>query len=92
MLALHDQKPFASSPGDIAELAAQVRDANFRIEVAEDGIHVFNRKLHRVTQSAMALFFKFIAFDFGSEGNFSLMIDCQTHLHYSCLVLGWFEK
>jgi dihydropteroate synthase-like protein len=56
LLALHDQKPFASSPGDIAELAAQVRDVNFRIEVAEDGIHVFNRKLHRVAQSAMALF------------------------------------
>jgi dihydropteroate synthase-like protein len=56
LLALHDQKPFASSPGDIAELAAQVRDANFRIEVAEDGIHVFNRKLHRVAQSAMSLF------------------------------------
>jgi dihydropteroate synthase-like protein len=56
LLALHDQKPFASSPNEIAELAAQVRDANFRIEVAEDGIHVFNRKLHRVAQSAMALF------------------------------------
>jgi dihydropteroate synthase-like protein len=56
LLALHDQKPFANSSGEIAELAAQVRDANFRIEVAEDGIHVFNRKLHRVAQSAMALF------------------------------------
>jgi dihydropteroate synthase-like protein len=56
LLALHDQKPFANLPGDIAELAVQVRDANFRIEVAEDGIHVFNRKLHRVAQSAMALF------------------------------------
>jgi dihydropteroate synthase-like protein len=56
LLALHDQEPFASSPNEIAELAAQVRDANFRIEVAEDGIHVFNRKLHRVAQSAMSLF------------------------------------
>jgi dihydropteroate synthase-like protein len=56
LLALHDQKPFANSPGEIAELAAQVRDANFRIEVAEDGIHVFNRKIHHVAQNAMALF------------------------------------
>jgi dihydropteroate synthase-like protein len=56
LLALHAKKPFPSSPSDIAELAGQVRDANFRIEVAEDGIHVFNRKIHRVAQNAMALF------------------------------------
>jgi dihydropteroate synthase-like protein len=56
LLALHDRKPFPSSPSEIDELVGQVRDANFRIEVAEDGIHVFNRKIHRVAQSAMALF------------------------------------
>jgi dihydropteroate synthase-like protein len=56
LLALHDKKPFPNSPGEIAELASQVKDANFRVEVAEDGIHVFNRKIHRVAQNAMALF------------------------------------
>ncbi len=56
LLALHDKKPFPNSPGEIAELASQVKDANFRIEVAEDGIHVFNRRIHRVAQDAMALF------------------------------------
>ena len=56
LLVLHDRKPFPSSPTEIAELASQVKDANFRIEVAEDGIHVFNRKIHRVAQNAMALF------------------------------------
>jgi dihydropteroate synthase-like protein len=56
LLALHDQKPFPNSRGEIAELASQVKDANFRIEVAEDGIHVFNRKIHRVARDAMALF------------------------------------
>lgn len=55
LLALHDRKPFPSSPTEIAELASQVKDANFRIEVAEDGIHVFNRKIYRVAQNAMAL-------------------------------------
>ena len=44
LLVLHDRKPFPSSPTEIAELASQVKDANFRIEVAEDGIHVFNRE------------------------------------------------
>jgi dihydropteroate synthase-like protein len=56
LLSLHDRKPFPNSPSEIIELAAQVRDANFRIEVGEDGIHVFNRKGHHVAQDAMSLF------------------------------------
>jgi dihydropteroate synthase len=56
LLALHDRKPFPNSPDEIAELVAQVKDLNFRIEVAADGIHVFNRKIHRVAPNAMALF------------------------------------
>ncbi|WP_342643573.1 DUF6513 domain-containing protein [Rhodoligotrophos ferricapiens] len=56
LLQLHDRTPFASSPEDIAQLAAQVRDANFRIEVADDGIHVYNAKGHHVAGDAMSLF------------------------------------
>ena len=33
-----------------------VRDKNFRIEIAEDGIHVYNRDGHHVAQSALDLF------------------------------------
>jgi dihydropteroate synthase-like protein len=56
LLALHDRKPFPNTPNEIGELAVQVKDANFRIEVAEDGIHVYNRDGHRVAQDAMSLF------------------------------------
>ena len=56
LLALHDRKPFPNTPREIAELAAEVKDANFRIEVAEDGIHLYNRDGHRVAQDAMSLF------------------------------------
>jgi dihydropteroate synthase-like protein len=56
LLSLHDRKPFPSTSGEIGELAAQVKDTNFRIEVAEDGIHVYNREGHRVAQDAMSLF------------------------------------
>ena len=56
LLALHDRKPFPNTPSEIIELAAQVKDANFRIEVAEDGIHVYNREGHRVARDAMSLF------------------------------------
>jgi dihydropteroate synthase-like protein len=56
LLQIHDKRPYASTPDEIAELARELRDANFRIEVAEDGIHVFARDLHRVAQDAMSLF------------------------------------
>jgi dihydropteroate synthase len=56
LLQLHDCKPFPDTPQEIAELAAQVRDANFRIETAEDGIHIYNRDGHHVAQDAFALF------------------------------------
>jgi dihydropteroate synthase-like protein len=48
LLCLRDRKPFTSTPNEIAELAAQVTDDSFRIEVAEDGIHVYNRRGHHV--------------------------------------------
>lgn len=56
LLSLHDKRPFPDAPGEIAELAAQVKDVNFRIEVGEDGIHVFNRNGHHVARDAMSLF------------------------------------
>ena len=65
LLALHERKPFPYTPGEIAELAAEVRDNNFRIEVAEDGIHVYNRHGHHVAQDAFSLFAKL---DVGHDG------------------------
>lgn len=48
LMGLRDRKPFPNAPQEIAEMAAAVRDANFRIELAADGIHVFNRDGHHV--------------------------------------------
>jgi dihydropteroate synthase-like protein len=56
LLQLHDRSPFPNMPQEIAELAAQVKDANFRIETAEDGIHVYSRDGHYVAQDAFSLF------------------------------------
>ena len=65
LLALHERKPFPYTPGEIAELAAQVTDKNFRIEIADDGIHVYNRDGHHVAQDALSLFSKI---DVGRDG------------------------
>jgi dihydropteroate synthase-like protein len=56
LLQLHDRKPFPNTPGEIAELAEQVTDDNFRIEVADDGIHIYNRNSHHVAPDAMSLY------------------------------------
>jgi dihydropteroate synthase-like protein len=56
LLSLHDRKPFPNASNEIAELAAEVKDENFRIETGSDGIHVYNRDGHHIAQSAMALF------------------------------------
>ncbi len=58
LLQLHDRRPFPNSAQEIAELAAQVTDGNFRIETAQDGIHVYARGVHHVATDAFALFAK----------------------------------
>ena len=56
LLALHSRRPFPQSVEEIEEAAREVRDKNFRIEIAEDGIHVYNRDGHHVAQDAFDLF------------------------------------
>lgn len=48
LMALRDRRPVASSAADIEALSREIRDRNFRIEVSEAGVHVFNRDGHRV--------------------------------------------
>jgi dihydropteroate synthase-like protein len=58
LLRVHERSPFPYSGQEIAEFAAQVKDDNFRIEAAEDGIHVYSRAGHFVAGNAFALFDK----------------------------------
>ncbi|HEX4584572.1 MAG TPA: DUF6513 domain-containing protein [Burkholderiaceae bacterium] len=43
LLTVHARRPFPYSSEEIAQIAADVRDPNFRIQVGERGIHLFNR-------------------------------------------------
>lgn len=56
LLQVHDLKPVANGAADIAEQAAVVRDRNYRIEVAEDGIHLFTKGLHAVHGDAFSFY------------------------------------
>lgn len=48
LMALRDRRPTAATAADVEALAGQIRDRNYRIEVTEAGVHVFNRDGHRV--------------------------------------------
>ncbi len=56
MLSLHELRPVPIPGADIAENAKGVRDANFRIEVAEDGVHIYSRDGHHVATDPFDLY------------------------------------
>jgi len=56
LLSLHDLKPYPATGEEIGRWARDVRDANFRIESAEDGIHIYNRDGHHVADDPFELF------------------------------------
>lgn len=43
LLALHERHPFPYSAEEIAETAAAIRDPSYRVQVSEQGIHIYNR-------------------------------------------------
>ncbi len=43
LLVAHERRPFPDSVEEIAELAANIKDPNYRIKVAEQGVFMFNR-------------------------------------------------
>jgi dihydropteroate synthase-like protein len=55
LLTTHAKHPFPDSAEEIASTAQGVRDPNFRVQVSESGLHVYNRDGLRQATSAMAL-------------------------------------
>ncbi|MBC8130362.1 MAG: dihydropteroate synthase [Rhizobiaceae bacterium] len=56
LLQIHDHKPYASTPEELAAQAQELKDRNFRIETAEDGIHVYNKDMHLIETDAFAFY------------------------------------
>lgn len=55
LMTVHAKDPFPDSSAEIAEHAAAVKDPNFRVQVAAEGLHVYNRDGLRVAQDPFAL-------------------------------------
>jgi dihydropteroate synthase len=55
LMTVHDKHPFPDTPEEIGEIAAQVRDPNFRVQISPQGLHVYNRDGLRLGQGAFEL-------------------------------------
>jgi dihydropteroate synthase len=58
LLSLHELRPYPDTPEQIAADAKEIKDANYRIEAAADGIHIYNRDGHHVASDPFQLFDK----------------------------------
>jgi dihydropteroate synthase-like protein len=56
LATVHSKYPFPYDAKEIGEFADAVRDPSFRVQVAADGIHVYNRDGHRVGIEPFELF------------------------------------
>ena len=55
LMTVHAKHPFPDTPAEIEAIAEQVRDPNFRVQVSQAGVHVYNRDGHRLGQGAFEL-------------------------------------
>jgi dihydropteroate synthase-like protein len=55
LMTVHAKHPFPDTPEEIGEIAAQVRDPNFRVQISPLGLHVYNRDGMRLGQGAFEL-------------------------------------
>jgi dihydropteroate synthase len=55
LMTVHAKHPFPDTPQEIQQVAAQVRDPNFRVQVSQQGLHVYNRDGLRIGQGAFEL-------------------------------------
>jgi dihydropteroate synthase-like protein len=55
LMTVHAKRPFPDEPDEIAARARAVRDPNFRVQVSQEGVHVYNRDGLRLAQDPFEL-------------------------------------
>lgn len=48
LLALHEKKPFPYTQAEVKTLAGSIKDPNYRVQVTQEGVHVYNREHYRL--------------------------------------------
>jgi dihydropteroate synthase len=85
LLQVHDRSPLAQSAADVVAQAGAVRDRNFRILTAEDGIHVFNDRVHVVGHEALAFY---PALDVAADGAHGFYLGAELMKAETAFALG----
>jgi dihydropteroate synthase-like protein len=85
LLQVHDRSPFVQTAADLANQAGAVRDSNYRIATAEDGVHVFNNTMHEVRSDAMSLY---PALDVATDGAHAFYLGTELMKAETALALG----
>jgi dihydropteroate synthase-like protein len=55
LMTVHDREPFPDTPEEIAAMAHEVRDPNFRVQVSAAGVHIYNRDGLRLARDPFEL-------------------------------------
>ncbi|MBX2879108.1 MAG: dihydropteroate synthase [Granulosicoccus sp.] len=55
LMTIHDKKPFPYTADEIGSLAAAVKDVNYRIQVSQEGVHLYNKDGHVVASDPFEL-------------------------------------
>jgi len=55
LMTVHAKRPFPDAPDEIAAIAREVRDPNFRVQVSREGLHVYNRDGLRLARDPFVL-------------------------------------
>jgi dihydropteroate synthase-like protein len=55
LMTVHERQPFPDGPDEIAAVAREVRDPNFRVQVSQEGVHVYNREGLRLARDPFEL-------------------------------------
>jgi dihydropteroate synthase-like protein len=85
LLQAHDRAPFVQTEADIAAEARAVRDPNYRIATAPDGIHIFNNTMHAVGREALALY---PALDVATDGAHAFYLGTELMKAETAFALG----
>jgi len=74
LATVHEKHPFPYGAAEIDEFARGVRDPNFRVQVAEDGLHVYNRAGHWRGVDPFAIYPEL---DFGTDAGHAFYMGVQ---------------
>jgi hypothetical protein len=84
LISLHEKKPF-DPENEIKETSKMIKDSNYRIQVSDKGVHLYNRDGHYIEQDPFAFFPKI---KLEEDGGHAFYIGVETARAHTAWELG----